>query len=220
MGIRMFRCYVRGYGTRNENTVKTVLHHRKDHVRMKLLQCQVCDSGARDRWTPCGPTRGDNPDVEQESDRDVAEKKTPRPLKGIRIFSCNICGFSISFENRAMRHRLLHFEPRCGTCGEEFALHASLVEHVQSYFSAKLYQCVLCLLRFKNEGHLKGHVRTHTGERPFACGVCDAKFLRKHTLALHAKRHTGERPFACHLCPEAFIRKCSLQVHLKSHERK
>lgn len=159
-------------------------------------------------------------DIEQEPDRGVAEEETPRPLKGIRIFSCNVCDFTVSNENRAMRHRLLHFEPRCGTCGEEFALHTSLVEHVQSHFSAKPYQCDVCLLRFKNKGHLRGHIRTHTGERPFACGACDAKFLRKHTLALHAKRHTGERPFACHLCPEAFIRKCSLQVHLKSHERK
>ncbi|KAG0428633.1 hypothetical protein HPB47_024392 [Ixodes persulcatus] len=158
------------------------------------------------------------PSADKKQGRDIDNSFSEKP-KGTHVFGCDLCSYSCYSENRVMRHRVNHATPphlRCHVCGDEFPLFVSLVRHVRTHFTAKPYQCDVCLARF-TVSNLRDHMRTHTGERPFACGHCQKSFAQKSSLTKHLAVHTGAGVFTCHLCAQAFGDKSALKEHVASH---
>ncbi|CAN8026272.1 unnamed protein product [Ixodes persulcatus] len=184
-----------------------------------------CPSGAeqpvlspRDK-PAAGPSLGAvSESTDKKQGRDIDNSFSEKP-KGTHVFGCDLCSYSCYSENRVMRHRVNHATPphlRCHVCGDEFPLFVSLVRHVRTHFTAKPYQCDVCLARF-TVSNLRDHMRTHTGERPFACGHCQKSFAQKSSLTKHLAVHTGAGVFTCHLCAQAFGEKSALKEHVASH---
>ena len=82
-----------------------------------------------------------------------------------------------------------------------------------------MFECDVCLKKFKFKSALKIHYRIHTGKKPFACKICDRKFAQKSNLIQHQATHSEVKSYKCSICPEVrfFKTKSQLINHMVYH---
>ena len=54
-----------------------------------------------------------------------------------------------------------------------------------------LYQCNVCMKKFKTKAHIKYHEFCRNGEKPFKCNECGQGFIAKSHFEYHIRTHTG-----------------------------
>ena len=142
--------------------------------------------------------------------------------RGIKSFSCYICGKSFRQNAHLKKHKKIHFRN----------------DHTQSVHEGKkAHTCAICQKSFAQKNNLYRHIKEHEGKQSHSCDICQKSFSQKGNLNRHVKNkheksgkafsypvitdHNGKRRFKCFLCDKLFILRKSLNSHARSvHEGK
>jgi KRAB domain-containing zinc finger protein len=54
-----------------------------------------------------------------------------------------------------------------------------------------MFQCNVCMKKFKTKAHIKYHEFCQNGEKPFKCEQCGQGFIAKSHYEYHLRTHTG-----------------------------
>ena len=146
--------------------------------------------------------------------------------RGIKSFSCYVCGKSFRQNAHLKKHKKIHFR--------------NDLDHTQSVHEGKKAQtCAICKKSFSlsQKSNLYRHVKEHEGKQSYSCDICQKSFSKKGNLKRHVKDkhenagntssytvmtvHNGKRRFKCSFCDKLFILRKSLNSHARSvHEGK
>uniref|UniRef100_UPI0037E8F246 zinc finger protein OZF-like n=1 Tax=Semicossyphus pulcher TaxID=241346 RepID=UPI0037E8F246 len=140
--------------------------------------------------------------------------------KGVKPFSCSVCGKRYPKKISLTKHMKRHSEGTCFTCSvckKSFPWRGELVRHMRIHTGEKPFSCSSCGIRFSQRIHLTSHLRVHTGEKPFTCSVCKTSFSVRKNLGIHMRIHTGQKPYNCSVCGKGFARRGGLTRHLTVH---
>uniref|UniRef100_UPI0037E92C4C zinc finger protein OZF-like n=1 Tax=Semicossyphus pulcher TaxID=241346 RepID=UPI0037E92C4C len=140
--------------------------------------------------------------------------------KGVKPFSCSVCGKIYPDKISLTKHMKRHSEGTCFTCSvckKSFPWRGELVRHMRIHTGEKPFSCSSCGIRFSQRIHLTSHLRVHTGEKPFTCSVCKTSFTVRQSLIIHMRIHTGEKPFSCSVCGQRFTQHRTQKRHMTVH---
>ena len=101
-------------------------------------------------------------------------------------------------------------------CGKRFSQRCSLISHLGSHSTERLYKCNVCHKSFWNQRYLKRHERTHSEHRPYKCEVGCKSFTHHSYYSQHKRIHTGYKPYKCHLCDRTFGHSYHRTMHIKT----
>ncbi|ELU06162.1 hypothetical protein CAPTEDRAFT_227534 [Capitella teleta] len=115
---------------------------------------------------------------------------------GMKIFTCEQCGYSTDRGPRFKEHMLKHGEDRpvpCPECAKTFKSAHNLRSHMLWVHKKKKVKCEHCDHVTATMTNLREHVRikhTHCNVKPFKCPYCDQLFgtagnCRKHVACRH-----------------------------------
>ncbi|XP_077772771.1 putative zinc finger protein 75C [Podarcis muralis] len=106
---------------------------------------------------------------------------------------------------------------RCLECGRRFRQESQLMSHQRIHTGRKPYQCLECGNTYSHRSTLIAHQRIHTGQKPYRCWDCGKGFNQRANLVAHRRLHTGEKPYHCQDCGKCFSQRNSLVVHRRTH---
>ena len=152
--------------------------------------------------------------------------KTPSSLhfhknihKGIKPFSCKLCGAVFSYPASRKRHYARQHGQReafsCKPCDKVFANKNALDAHEHDYHNQGDYKCQVCGQCFTSGISLSNHKRVHErSEAQNVCSICKRRFAYSSTLAKHLReKHPRVKIYRCGKCGKF----CSDKRHLALH---
>lgn len=107
----------------------------------------------------------------------------------------------------------------CETCGKEFKLNYSLVQHQFSHSTEKNFECDICLKKFVFNCTLYRHkINIHSATKRFKCKLCDKAYTGASALKDHMYSHSGQpKPHECKICDKSFYSPSLLKHHMLKH---
>ena len=152
--------------------------------------------------------------------------KTPSSLhfhknihKGIKPFSCKLCGAVFSFPASRKRHYAQQHGQweafSCKPCDKVFANKNALDAHEKNYHNQGDYKCQACGQCFTSGISLSNHKRAHErSEAQNVCSICKKRFAHSSTLAKHLReKHPRVKIYRCGKCGKFCSDKRRLALH-------
>ena len=152
--------------------------------------------------------------------------KTPSSLhfhknihKGIKPFSCKLCGAVFSFPASRKRHYAQQHGQweafSCKPCDKVFANRNALDAHEKNYHNQGDYKCQACGQCFTSGISLSNHKRAHErSEAQNVCSICKKRFAHSSTLAKHLReKHPRVKIYRCGKCGKFCSDKRRLALH-------
>ena len=152
--------------------------------------------------------------------------KTPSSLhfhknihKGIKPFSCKLCGAVFSFPASRKRHYVQQHGQweafSCKPCDKVFANKNALDAHEKNYHNQGDYKCQACGQCFTSGISLSNHKRAHErSEAQNVCSICKKRFAHSSTLAKHLReKHPRVKIYRCGKCGKFCSDKRRLALH-------
>ena len=93
-------------------------------------------------------------------------------------------------------------------------------ENIGSRLQIKIYECKICLKKFKKKHNLNVHERIHSKEKPFQCSKCRTSFRQLAHLNRHERIHEKKgdmEKFSCETCDQNFCNFADQDFHAKSY---
>ncbi|XKL64118.1 hypothetical protein PGB90_004204 [Kerria lacca] len=110
---------------------------------------------------------------------------------------------------------------QCNLCKKVFLKRKSLITHLKSHRSKRMFKCGICNSIFQSQlqlkTHRKRHVRTSVNNTLIFCEICKKYFKTKKGFAYHQQNICVQ--YKCYICDETFLVHSLLQEHVKKkHE--
>lgn len=160
--------------------------------------------------------------------------------KGLKPFTCKICGKAFSHRGSRKRHYALHNgvvreSVHCKTCGKVFIDRKSLNTHVRKFHFATIknlnqhkklhakpetYSCKTCGKLFKNKVYHLRHEALHKKNAAVRkCQHCGRRFESGVALANHMRSHNNAQN-VCSICNVSFTYSFNLARHMREKHPK
>jgi KRAB domain-containing zinc finger protein len=144
----------------------------------------------------------------------------PEEIK-YKTFTCDLCSQECDSQNKLIKHRRLHSEPRfaCMYCDDRFRTRTELNKHVWRSHDSSDFDCPFCGYVTESKLRFRLHVISkHTKDYPYRCDTCGMGYLTQTLLRVHNKaQHEGVR-FVCEDCKKVFRYADGLRQHRKTHD--
>uniref|UniRef100_A0A182YFS6 Uncharacterized protein n=1 Tax=Anopheles stephensi TaxID=30069 RepID=A0A182YFS6_ANOST len=107
---------------------------------------------------------------------------------------------------------------QCQICMKKFKYSSYLKRHEIIHSSKDRFTCTLCNKPFNKALDLKAHILLqHEGVKSLICDQCGKQFSSKGSLKDHYVVHTEDRPFQCTYCSKQFKNAARLKIHEDTH---